>query len=360
MMKATMIRCMLVSGLFLVAGQGHAQMPAGVEPENQDAAAMQAVQTASQAWYTRSAHELAATGKAREQAFAALLLQVADWKPPMEAQADDGRPSQPAPGDPRIARWRALAAAHAGNDVIANALLVSSMDASVRRQAAARWRASEPDNLAPLLWQGLNGDALLAAVRGSKQFDLHYYEKLRWMQQALLSHPPTPAELAVLNQVSQAPVAEIAMVTVMAIDTATMMPGLQPLLAACRQDAIGASVRRSEDCRQLGLLLRDQSDTQLGVSIGLGLMKRLASTPAEQADADAHRREFDWRLQQWLALTAGQPRDGIPEFLRRFEDPSITAEPQMINRLLQENGIPLQPPAGWQPQPYGQPTQRQR
>lgn len=358
MMKATTIRCMLVSGLFLLAGHGHAQVPTDVGPGDLDPSAMQAVQAAGQAWYTRSAQELAATGKAREQAFAALLLEAANWKPPMDAQADDGRPSQPAPSDPRIARRRALAAAHAGNDVIANALLVSSMDESVRRQAAARWRASEPDNLAPLLWQGLDGDALLTAARGSTRFDLHYFEKLRWMQRALLSHPPTPAELAVLNQGSEAPVAEIATMTAMGIDTAIMMPGLKPLSAVCKKDAIAGSMQRSEDCRQLGLLLRDHSDTQLGVTLGFGLLSRLASTPAEQADADAHRRDFDWRMQQWLALTAKQPRDGIPDFLRLFNDPSITSEPRMINRLLQENGIPLQPPAGWQPQPYGQPQQR--
>lgn len=343
----------LLLTMLLCTGNAHAQSSV----EDADSMQMQAARSASDGWYTRAASALAATGKPRALAFAATLLAVANWQPPIAPGADDGQPSQPVPADPRIGKWRAQAAASAAKDVIANALLMTDdKGSSIRAQAAARWRAVEPDNLAPLLMSNVDVDALLAQARTARRFDLHYYDKLRWMQQALVAHPPTPAELATLTGDDTPTPAELAIVTATGIDAATAMPGLGPVSQACRSDASRAMPQRGEDCRHLAQVLAHASDTLLGSSFGIAMLARLANSPAEVATARELRRQYAWRQQQWLELTRKQPRDGMPDFVRLLADPAIKSEPQLIERLLQENSIPLQAPAGWQPQPYQPPA----
>ena len=345
----------LLLAIALCAGSASAQSP--TDAGNADTAQAQAARTASDAWYTRAAAELAATGKPRALAFAATLLEVANWQPPMEPGADDGQPSQPVPVDARIDRWRVQASTRAGKDVIANALLMTGdKNATLRTQAAARWRAVEPDNLAPTLLSNMDADALLAQARTATRFDLHYYDKLRWMQQALVSHPPTSAEFAALTGDDKPTLPEMAIITVMGIDAATAMPGLAPVSQACRKEAIDATPRRGEDCRHLAQVLANASDTLLGSSVGRAMLARLARSPAQAEAASESSRQHAWRQQQWIELTRKQPRDGMAYFLRLLADPAVQSEPQLIERLLQENNIPLQPPADWQPQPYRPPA----
>ena len=43
------------------------------------------------------------------------------------------------------------------------------------------------------------------------------------------------------------------------------------------------------------------------------------------------------------------PRDGAGQFVRFLADPSIRTEVQLVERALQDAGVALAPPAGWQP-----------
>ncbi|MGV8932700.1 MAG: hypothetical protein ACOH1R_11405 [Luteimonas sp.] len=342
--------------LLSAAVLARAQMPppAQAAPSAEELAQMQAVQAASQSYYTRAASQLAASGQPRELAFAATLRQFASLSALQAAQPAGDVPSRASAGDPRIGKWQALASARAGKDVLANVLLMgagSASDAAVRRQAAARWQRVEPDNLAPLLFTDMPVEALLAAARTRARFDLHFYDQARWMQAALLAHPPTAGERQVLlGGEPGASMEELSMVTSLVLlgAGAIAMPSLQPLTEACQGNALASIATRRDACRHVAALMAETSDTNLGVSIGLALQERLANTQGEHAAVDATRRRFDWQMLQWGRVAASQPRDGAAQFAEWLRDPAVDSEHAMVERVLRAAGVPLDPPAGWQ------------
>ena len=78
-MKSTLscLIALLSAATFACAAQ--MPLPDDTRMSPQEAAQLQAAQDASAAYYLRIAAELAATGQPRELAFAATLLQLADW-----------------------------------------------------------------------------------------------------------------------------------------------------------------------------------------------------------------------------------------------------------------------------------------
>lgn len=352
MSLTTLLRLVPLLLLLPLAGAARAQAPAPEPAVAQpDEAEMQAMR-ATEAYYARIAPQLAASGRPRELALAAVLLQIAttDW--PEGVPPDGDAPSQPSPRDPRIDQWQQLASARAGKDVLANALLMQADtpgDARLRAGAADHWRKLEPDNFAPLAFLAGPADALLAAARGTSRFDLHLYDQVRWMRAALIAHPPTAAETAGQLNGEQVPLDEAATIAAMAIATAIAIPPLKPIFDACSNGALTATPTRRADCRHVADLMADHSDSQVGQFVGIGLLKNLATTAQQQADAAARRRSMDWRMQQWGKLSSEQPRGGSPQFTRLLGDPSIDSEQALVARLLTDAGIPLEPPPDWQP-----------
>lgn len=317
-----------------------------------EVAQLQAAQDASAAYHARIATELAATGQPRELAFAATLLPLADRVMPEGAVPGGDAPSQPIARDPRVAQWRTLASARAGSDVLANVLLLQG-DARVadatRDQALERWRRLEPDNLAPRLYAGDAGDAAgwLPQAGAHARLDMHYYEQLRWIEAALAAHPPHAAERAMFGgaDVAQDEAAAIAAAGIMA---AAALPGLRTLSEACRADALDAAPTRRADCRHVGRVAAETADTSLGTSIGIGLLEATSTTPAQRAEAQALRRRHDWRMIQWSRAATSQPDDGAAQFARLLRDPAVRSERDLVERVLDEAGIPPDPPAGWE------------
>lgn len=303
-------------------------------------------QAAWDSWSQRSAAALAATGQPRELAFAAALRGLADANP---EQPDTDAPSQPVAPNAQAAAWRRDAAARAGTDVLANALLAYSLDEATRLRAAQRWLGADPQNLAPLLVRGGGVDALLADARVATRFELGMLEQVRWMQAALLRTPPTPAERAGFAEAGEFVPTEHAAIIAMGLWAAVAVPGLGPLMQGCDADTMGANATRARDCRHVAGIMANGSDTQLGTMLGLALLERLATTQAERVDLQARRRAFDWRMLEWGRANAALPRDGAGQFVRLLADPSIRSEADLIAGALQEAGIPLEPPAGWQP-----------
>ena len=82
--------------------------------------------------------------------------------------------------------------------------------------------------------------------------------------------------------------------------------------------------------------------------VGIGMLQRLAAIPAERADADRRKRRFDWQMHHFAATP-----DSNARFLRAFADPAIRTERELIARMLQEGGVPPEPPPGWEPRRYG-------
>lgn len=169
------------------------------------------------------------------------------------------------------------------------------------------------------------------------------------MQAALLRTPPTPAERAAFAEAGEFVPTEHAAIIAMGLWAAVAVPGLDPLMQGCDADALGANAARARDCRHIAEIMANGSDTQLGEMLGLALLERLATTQIERADVQARRRAFDWRMLEWGRANAALPRDGAGQFVRLLADPSIRSEADLIAGALQEAGIPLEPPAGWQP-----------
>jgi len=350
------LRAFCLIALLSTAAVARAQEPLPDEEgmTAEEAAQMQAVQDATQAYYTRAAIELAVGDKARDLALAATLLQFATQAPPPDGARASDAPSQPSPQDPRIDEWRRLASTRGGKDVLVDALLMQADtpgNTQRRDQAAERWRRLEPDNLAPLLFTASPATDLVAAARTTSRFDLHMYEQVRWMQSALQAHPPGAAERAILSGGEDVPPNEAAAMTAMGIWAAVGIPSMQAVTAACRGDARSSSPTRREDCRHVAQVMADQSDTSIGTSIGIALLQQIAATPEQRLDADERRRRQDWWMLQWGRVASQQPHDGSEQFARLLLDPTIGREQDLIERVLTDAGVALDPPAGWQPPP---------
>ena len=305
------------------------------EPEVDDA------QGAWRSWSQRSAAALAATLQPRELAFAALL------QGPGADVAPSPSPSPSATAE-QAAAWRQAAAARAHDDVIANALLAATGDADTRVRAAQRWLGAAPQNLAPLLARGGSVEAMLADARTATAFDLHMLDQVRWMQAALLRTPATPAERAAFVDGETFVAEEHAAITASALWSSTVLPDPQPLLQACDPSATRDPARLG-DCRHVAAVLAERSDTMLGRLVGLGLQARLAATPSERDAAQTRVRTLHWQNLEWGRASAALPRDGAGQFVRFLADPSIRTEVQLVERALQDAGVALAPPAGWQP-----------
>lgn len=178
------------------------------------------------------------------------------------------------------------------------------------------------------------------------------YEAVRWISAAFQRHPLTAAEREALAGGEAYHEEEAAAVSAMALWATSMAPALDGLLAACRGTALRAAPTRSADCRHVADLLADRSDSVLERMIGLSLLRELAAGSTERAAIDAQRRHMDWQMLQWGRIARQQPRDGAAQFVRLLHDGLIRTEPQLVQRVLQEAGVPLEPPAGWTPPRY--------
>ena len=328
--------------LFILLAAGmlplHAQQPAAQAPQV-DARAV-AAERVWRNYQQRIAVVMAETGQPRELALAAVLHDFAN------ADAEGGFPD-----DAATAAWRQAAAQGAGADVIANSMLMMGSEAggAQREQAARRWAQAEPDNIAPLLLLEDGGGRVLGGARGLRRFDLHMYDQVRWIQSALLRHPPSAAERAVLFDDDGGTVEEYAAISAMALWAAVAIPSLQPLTQGCEPGALRSTPTRAADCGHIARTLVGYSDSSLGRMLGIGMLERLAGNASERAEAQALRRRMDWQMLEWGRIAAGQPRDGAPQFARLLGDPQVRTEQDLIERILAEAGVPLDPPAGWQP-----------
>lgn len=288
----------------------------------------------------RVAVELAESGQPRELALAAVLQDLAN-------SDEEGE----VPDDATTAAWRQAAAAAAGADAIANATLVMGAQAGspLYDQAARRWAQAEPDNLAPRLLLEDGAEIALAEAPGLRRFDLHMYEHVRWMQSALQKHPPTANERAVLFEGEDIPLQEHAAISAMALWAAVAMPSLEPIGEACQGSALRSTPTRAGGCANIARVLVDHSDSSLGRMVGIGMLERMAGNASERAEAQALRRRMDWQMLEWGRIATGQPRDGAAQFVRLLADPQVRTEQDLIERVLAEAGVALEPPAGWQP-----------
>ncbi|MEZ0471829.1 hypothetical protein [Luteimonas salinilitoris] len=329
--------------LLCIVSPLQAQAPAAAMQEDQ------AVVAAHRAYLARLVPQLAASGQPRALAFAALLRD-------MEALAgSDGEGDPPPDADADAQAWRRTAFSRAGADVVTLTLLVAGTDVedAVRADAAARWRQVEPSNLAAWLSDpDASPQQVLEAARTAARVDGHMYAQLRWILQAHRDHPPSPAEAARINggdSGQPASLDDFAATHGMALLAATATPRFQPLLEFCRRAGTQAPGSiQAQDCRRAGELLMS-GDTFLVRMMGLALADGTARDAVERGRLAEARRRFDWQMLQWGRLSGSARGGGIDDFVRLLRAPAIGDEPALVERLLLDAGIPLDPPAGWQP-----------
>ena len=318
----------------------------GSDDMRQDAQAQ-----AHHAYTMRLAGRFEQTDDARAQAFAA-VLRGNEMLASRDAPPAGDVPSMRVPADgPSRARLQA-AAAKAGGDVIANQLLIAAARADaagLRTEAARRWQAADPGNAMPLLYMDLPAETLLVEARRATHADPRMYDLVRWMMSAMLRHPPTPEEQALLAEEEAFHVDEHAAISAMALWAAVIAPGYSGLMQSCRGEALRAAPTRHGDCRHVATLLAGPVGSAADQGIGLAMLRELAGSAAERSEVEARQRKLYWQMMEWGRVSMAQPRDGAAQFVRLLGDEGIRTEQQLVERVLQEAGVPLDPPAGWSP-----------
>jgi hypothetical protein len=294
-----------------------------------------AQESAWDAYLRRVAEQLARSGSGRDLAFAAILTRLPPTSSPKEGAAI------------RSQAWSQAALERAGQDALAYQLLAAKTpleEGALRDAASRRWLALEPGNFSALMQQPLGPQELLVAARESRYADMHMYEGVRWMQSAILRHPPTARELQAFGGSPAYRPEEGAVITAIGIWAAFALPGYKTLLDACKPEKLGDAPTREADCRHIAHLLVERSSSLLDQGVGLAVQRWLARTPAERAAVQARRRQLDWLMHASAPLSM---QDGGARFVRLLSDPSIHSEQQLLERMLKDAGRPLQPPAGW-------------
>lgn len=124
---------------------------------------------------------------------------------------------------------------------------------------------------------------------------------------------------------------------------ATALPGYQHFSTPCRE-AEGAL---AADCLHVATLMMRDGDSWIDAAIGTSVVEALGDA-ALRAEAATTKREREWQMDAWRVLAPELEKD--PEEIARFaDDLAEHGEIAAARRRLVAEGIPLTPPAGWQP-----------
>jgi hypothetical protein len=228
-----------------------------------------------------------------------------------------------------------------------------------RRMALARVQPENGAAWLPLIgvaekardWQAL--DAALSKLAASERFDDMYVEAWVAWRDVLRHVPLTEAEFRVAaagagfsGRAWSREDIQMSMATANAAAIA-IGAGLQNLVHACdRTRYPDASPQRFEDCARAGRMMARTGTSMISEAIGHALVRRAGM----QSDADREaERAFKWRRER---LVDGYPRSeaDAAEWRLYFSDLVATKRESRAQELmLARLGIPLQPPADWQP-----------
>ncbi|NYZ61403.1 hypothetical protein [Luteimonas deserti] len=259
------------------------------------------------------------------------------------------RSSPPQPGDvidanrtrvqfDGLAReWRQRAATRAGDDVIANVLLImgASKGDAVSQAAARRWADAQPDNSAPLLLStDLPVDGMLQAA-AARHYDSAYLPTLRWIRDALSAYP---AEAQIRPSAGDAePMTEHVHATMLALELSTgnAISAYSRIVGSCRADAPEVQTA----CRSVATQLLD-ADTVLARDWGRALMTQLVGPDGEAA------RKSAWTI---LVMQRATAEHEELQYTRLLDDASIRTEIDLQARILSDAGLASAPPSDWMP-----------
>lgn len=305
-----------------------------------------AEERAMRAYLERVATELVSRGDARSLALAAVIKENQatrswfDGKSFVFEERTDGASTASA--------LRKSAMALAKDDVLVYILLISGNSESgkeSRLEAADRWAALEPDNLAPFLNSRGDTAVLQAPHAEFARMDVHYVQQLRWIAGALLADPPTAAEAKALYRGEVDTAEKFASALATSLWAVTLTPFVD-IVHACKGTALDVEPGRRTRCRAIADVMSAKSDTLIGRSIGLAMLANVM-TEGEKPFVAERRREHDWQLKQWSLVSAENDNKNRNEFLRLINDTRNSSEIEVMHAMLAEAGIPSDPPAGW-------------
>lgn len=132
------------------------------------------------------------------------------------------------------------------------------------------------------------------------------------------------------------------------VAAAVALPGLAHLTQACD---IARFPARAEPCRRIAALMFDDADTLSDRMIGIALLERTTSDPADRTLVQALRRDSDWQLAAYQDLmfrsfgTEAMLVDNAHYVAKILRHGELTA----MRDLLAAHSVSLQAPADWQP-----------
>ncbi len=226
---------------------------------------------------------------------------------------------------------------------------IKRKDQAANLRAATQWRKVEPDNLAPLLFAGQSADAVLAAAAGITRYDSHAYGQIRLMVAAFEKNPMSAQEADMPGGSGYTKDRQRATVNAFGVWAAYVIPGYQPLVQACKGDALKSTASRRADCTHLSEVLAYQSDNFLSRGIGMAMLANLADTPTEAAQVAKLRRDRAWQQLQYhqvLSRDMGEVEQ-VDYMIALMQRPGINTEVQLLEAALREHHVPLDAPADW-------------
>lgn len=321
-----------------------ARIPAGVPIED-------ILQAAGPLWHhhimsQRTATALAETGEPRNLAVAALILEIIGDRNEAKCPAD-------AEAARDVERWRREALAGAGQDITALALIALGKGCPAamaqRHEAVTRWQALEPGNLTPWFRDEAAGMQILRRIDQFDRVESHRFAQARAFGDALLD-PRVPRDDMWSEMPADASAGDLAIIdawSALATGFVSLSANWEPgfaVVSPCRAAKPAAPDRPA--CLKLGRLLASRSDTLLDQLYGDSILRGIADSAEEVAEADARALNRSWQSFQWSQHGA---EVRLPLERRIYSDPAITTEIEANHAINAALGVDETPPPGWKP-----------
>lgn len=315
---------------------------------------------ASRAYHQRLVRDLAADDTPRSLALAALLLTdaVGEGDVAVGARARDDA------SDVEARRWREAARRRASDDPVVVLLTLSGeANASSDDDAAiAYWRAVDPNNLAPWMYD-LSGEIaprasaagaesplradFFEAAREADRFDLYFDDIAREVVLGVRRHPPKASMRAVLFAPDYPTLDAYAYGLATALWASVGMPRFMPLVLACKGEALRATPTRHADCRTVATTMREHSGTLIGRLFGIVVARRTAVDDAERLRIATERRREDWRSAQWREAARRDSEGTSAATIARLLESADVSEMALMDAAIAHAGLSLEPPPDW-------------
>jgi hypothetical protein len=131
-----------------------------------------------------------------------------------------------------------------------------------------------------------------------------------------------------------------------AFAAATMLPGYQPLIAACKPTAdFQPAAARIDDCARIGRLMATKSDTLIANVIGFAVLRVSRSYTADDVKLA---RAQDWMMEKYRSIADGTYVTPAAKLVEEMDDVTATgSELEGMRRTVARENLPTEPPADW-------------